>query len=200
MALAEQIQSKLFRLRRAAQTIFRRAQNQSDVARWRDDANLNASWDTRTAMLATMIAPGSAVLEFGAGRIVLPRYLPANCTYTPSDLVDRGQGTIVCDLNAATLPPFPGFQVAVFSGVLEYVNDLPRLLAHLARDFETIVASYAVADFLNQCTALSRRAHGWVNDFNSREIEELFLRAGFQCAEKSAWTTQHLFRFTRVAR
>src|SRR5438105_2510155 len=109
------------------------------------ESSLSPTWDTRTEMLAGLIKPGA--LEFGAGRMVLKNFLPANCVYTPSDLVDRKNGTWVCDLNSPELPAFPSHDVAVFSGVLEYLNDLPMLAAHLSVFVQEVVASYAVTDF-----------------------------------------------------
>ncbi len=149
---------KLTRFSRAAKTILLKRDGRSDTGRWSDPSNLNESWDVRTAALAKFVPPGSSVLEFGAGRRVLPRYLPAGCQYTPSDLVDRGPGTLVCDLNAAQLPLFPEHDVAVFSGVLEYVLDMDRLLDHLAPTCRIIVASYAPTDVAEQQTAVARRA------------------------------------------
>ena len=76
--------------------------------------------------IAKLIPAGSNVIEFGAGRRQLEKFLPAGCTYTPSDLVDRGPGTIVCDLNRPPLPDLRHLRlkVAVFGGVLEYVADV----------------------------------------------------------------------------
>ena len=108
--------------------------------------------------MATPIRPGSSVLEFGAGRMVLKQSLPEGCRDTPSDIVDRGPRTIVCDLNARTLPDFPHHDVAVFSGVLEYVHDVPRVVALLARTVDTVVASYADTDSVAR--RITRRAHG----------------------------------------
>lgn len=170
----------------------------SDTRRWSDKNNLHSDWDERTKLLASFIAPNSKVLEFGAGRIVLPRFLPPGCTYTPSDLVDRGAGTIVCDLNAPQLPSFPAQDVALLSGVLEYVHDIPRLVSHLATFCHTVSVSYAVRDFANQATAATRRPNGWVNDYSSQELQDVFSREGFLLQEMIVWREQHLFKFVRT--
>ena len=78
--------------------------------------------------------------------MALSEFLPLGCSYTPSDIVDRGLNTIVCDINAPTLPLFPPHQVAVFSGVLEYVWDVPRLIKHLSPGIEMFVLSYAITE------------------------------------------------------
>lgn len=72
---------------------------QSNYNRWKNMESLASDWDERTIIIATLIPPGSDVLEFGAGRLVLRDHLPKNCTYQPSDIVDRGENTIICDLN-----------------------------------------------------------------------------------------------------
>jgi hypothetical protein len=126
--------------------------------------------------------------------MALKDFLPVGCIYTPSDLVDRGGGTLVCNLNGRLLPPIPRHNVAVFGGVLEYVHDVPRLISHLSNFVETIIASYAVTDSNNG----NRRANGWVNDFSSRDILVLFEAAGFQMDQAEQWGSQSVYRFRRM--
>lgn len=180
---------------KALKTNWRRRRGISDVARWRGSENLSAAWDARTEKLAAMIPPGASVLEFGAGRMALRRYLPSTCAYTPSDLVDRGAGTLVCDLNAMELPPFPPHDAAVFSGVLEYVHDAPRLVAHLAPRVTMIVASYAVTE--GEPSAITRRNRGWTNDYSGEEFEAVFAACGFVCDLRDSWEAQKLYRFVK---
>jgi hypothetical protein len=194
------VQQKWVALGKATKTMLLRYSGQSDVERWRTLDNLNENWDTRTAMLARFVPPNCSVIEFGAGRCILPRYLPGGCTYTPSDLVDRGPGTIICDLNAHQLPEFPWHDVALFSGVLEYVHDLDRLVAHLTRSCSLIAASYAATDYPVQQRVLTRRRHGWVNDYQTAELEQLFQHHGFRCIERQLWHTHPLFKFENTQR
>jgi hypothetical protein len=182
-------------LQAALRTSLRKRWGRSDYARWTREDSLHTDWDSRTRIIARLIAPGSSVLEFGAGRLTLRDSLPGDCTYTPSDLISRGDGTIVCDLNAELLPDFPRYSVVVFSGVLEYVHDVPRLVRHLSRACEAFVTSYAVAD-TNRST-LHRRSCGWVNDFASDEFQRVFERVGFRCDSMLDWRDQKIFRFVR---
>jgi len=145
--------------------------------------------------LALLISEGSSVIEFGAGRLVLPSALPEGCSYTPSDLVDRGPGTIVCDLNGPALPDFGRYSTAVFSGVLEYVNDVPRLLGHLAKSVDAIVCSYAVTDL----SPRERLRKGWVNDYSRTQLMAIFASSGFECSHEHTWKSQMLFRFENTA-
>jgi hypothetical protein len=195
--LFELLRTKVMLFFRAVRTLVLSAFARSDVGRWGGTESLNPSWDTRTKMIASLIPEGSSVLEFGAGRMALKKYLPASCRYTPSDITDRGVGTIVCDLNAQTLPAFAYNDIVVFGGVLEYVFDLNKLISHLVASSGTIIASYAVTDFSNQQSALQRRKHGWVNDLSNAEILEVFSRHGFVCGQALAWENQFIYQFVK---
>jgi hypothetical protein len=81
----------------------------------------------------------------------------------------------------------------VFSGVLEYVHDVPRLISHLSNSVGTIIASYAVTDFSDG----NRRANGWVNDLSSRDILDLFEAAGFRFDRQDRWGSQVIYRFNK---
>jgi hypothetical protein len=161
--------------------------------RWSVVENIHPAWEGRTEQMATLIPPNSSVLEFGAGRMVLKKWLPAGCTYTPSDLVDRGEGTVVCDLNSSNLPKFPTHDMAVVSGVLEYVNDIPQLAIQLSKSVCSILASYATLER----NGSDRRAMGWVNDFSENEFIDFFKTAGFDCTHKEDWMTQRIFLFKK---
>ncbi|WP_017302954.1 methyltransferase domain-containing protein [Spirulina subsalsa] len=174
-------------------TLVRKYTGKSDTERWSQVTNLHQSWDTRTQQMAALLTANSSVLEFGAGRMVLKQHLPAGCSYTPSDLVDRGENTLICDLNAATLPAFPAHDVAVFSGVLEYVNDVPKLISHLAPSVKVILASYAVYEKNTK----ERRRRGWVNDYTSNEFIALFAERGFQCVHTEIWQSQVIHKFMK---
>ena len=164
--------------------------------RWREKTSLRSAWDDRTQMIARMIPSGASVLEFGAGRRVLEKMLPPGCTYQPSDIVERGPDTLVCDLNEG-LPTLDGrFSVVVFSGVLEYVLEPAPLIRQLADHCETVIASYAS---LEECPdPLTRRVNGWVNSYSQDDFTKLFENAGFCLTDRQAWEAQTIYAFTRV--
>src|SRR6185312_8871325 len=97
----------------------------------------------RTRIAAGFVPDGSRVIEFGAGNRLLEKHLDSSCTYTPSDLVDRGPGTIVCDLNERPLPDLgtDTYDTAVILGVLEYLTDVPSLIDWLAQHVPLCVIS-----------------------------------------------------------
>jgi hypothetical protein len=175
----------------AAATLLRRTARRSDYRRWGDPQSLSSDWDSRTRQMAGLVRPGESVIEFGAGRRLLEQTLPAGCRYIPSDLVDRGGGTLVCDLNASDLPDFPRVDLAFFSGVIEYVNDVPRLLRHLSASVSGVVVSYGVLEL----NPKNRRRNGWVNDYSESELVGIFRQIGFERVAREQWRTQLCFRF-----
>ncbi len=182
-------------LRAALGTSVRKMLGGSDLKRWGRRDALFKGWDGRTERIASLVVPGASVIEFGAGRMVIKDYLPEGCKdkYTPSDIVDRGPGTLICDLNADVLPEFGRHDVAIFSGVLEYVNDVPRLICCLSNHTDKIIASYAVMESNKR----RRRARGWVNDFGSQDFLKIFKDAGYICDHNEIWHSQMIYRFIR---
>jgi hypothetical protein len=176
--------------------------NRSDYRRWSNLENYESWWDARTEKLARLVPPGSRVIEFGAGRRQLEKLLHPGCAYLPSDLVDRGPNTLVCDLNARPLPDLSGLGVnaAVFGGVLEYIKDVESLTAWLASHVAHCVVSYdcdsqatGLADRLRR--RLDRSYFGYMNSYREEELVGFFERAGFQCVQRESWTSQRLFVF-----
>jgi hypothetical protein len=194
--MVSELRERVRTMREATRTSFRRLRGGANYRRWGNSSSLSPDWDSRTEQIAGLIAPGASVLEFGAGRMALLDHLPEGCRYTPSDLVDRGNGTIVCDLNARELPPFPPHDVAVFSGVLEYINDLSYLIVHVSKFVGVIITSYADAEHVS--STLVRRSQGWVNDYQSSQFEEIFARSGFRCDRVEDWRNQKIYRFVRA--
>jgi len=178
----------------------------TDESRWVDAATYD-DWDERTRLIASLVSPGSSVIEFGAGRRLLEQYLDPSCTYVPSDLVSRGPGTIVLDLNRRPLPDLGRrFDVAVLAGVLEYIQRLPSFAAWLASISDTIIASYTPAKSRPRSLRRLREQYaragaGWVNSYSEEELLEVFARSGLQPAEVVDWHTddgdERIFRLAR---
>ncbi|GAY18920.1 class I SAM-dependent methyltransferase [Mycobacterium sp. shizuoka-1] len=181
----------------------------TDYKRWSDTRNLYSEWEPRSQRAAELIPAGSRVIEFGAGTRTLERHLDPSCTYTPSDLVDRGQGTIVCDLNERPLPDLghDTYDVAVFMGVLEYLRDVPAVLDWLSPVVSRYVISYGCPDTNDasrrtKLGAVDRISRGWLNSYTEEEIRSLFRERGFASAHEENWANvdgyQHrLFVFAK---
>lgn len=180
----------------AFRTYVMRAPIAEGASRWAKSESLNESWDARTREMSTHIPADSSIIEFGAGRQTLRRFLPSGCTYVPSDLVPRSSDTLICDLNSQ-LPRLDGvYDVALFSGVLEYVRDTRRLATFLSEHFRIVIASYATNE---RCPdELTRRLNGWINDFSTDEFVEIFTHSGFVMEKSEHWTDQKIFVFRKI--
>ena len=176
----------------------------TDYSRWADTRNIFASWQSRTQRAAALVPQNSRVIEFGAGNRTLERHLDQSCTYTPSDIVDRGPGTIICDLNLRPLPDLGvgGYDVAVLMGVLEYMRDMPSVLDWLTELVPTCVLSYACARGSRYSPrrllgSIGRLKSGWLNSYREEEIRSLFNERGFAQLHEESWQDQRIFVFSR---
>jgi hypothetical protein len=182
-------------------TAFRQ---KTDQKRWANPRNIYSSWEPRTKIAAALVPNNSRVIEFGAGNRVLERYLDPSCTYVPSDLVDRGPGTIICDLNQRPLPDLGKdvYDVAVLLGVVEYLRDVPTVLDWLAELVPVCVLGFKPAKFNGNSpralleTVLRRRA-GWINNYSEQDVRSFYRERGFELQRDENWENQRLFVFSR---
>jgi hypothetical protein len=173
-------------------TLRCRLLRRSDVSHWSDPTAFDAEWDARARVAAALIPPGAGVVEFGAGLRQLERFLDQSISYIPSDLVDRGPGTLILDLNAQPLPSLSNGDTAVFCGVLEYIADVPAVIHWLSDWASLCIASYNCAytsrGTLLRVAEVAKRARlGWVNTFTERELRVQFATAGFELVERRTW-------------
>ena len=112
--------------------------------------------------------------------------------------MDRGPGTLICDLNKRPLPELPGHDIIVLSGVLEYLHDPSDLLARLQTVAPVILLSYAVWDGMPQSLP-KRRGNGFVNDLCGTEFYGMLKKAGWCSNTFGEWQGQHLLRCERVS-
>jgi hypothetical protein len=150
--------------------------------------------------MAELIPKNTTVIEFGAGTRTLERLLHPGCKYIPSDLVDRGLGTVVLDLNRRPLPDLSGLgaEVAVFAGVLEYMRDMEGLVAWLSKLVQTCVLSYEpvvpTRRWTQRFRQSTRRVYlGYMNGYSETELLEIFDRAGFDSVTRDSWMQQQIF-------
>lgn len=193
---------------RRQQRLFVRTDDRTHDRRWRSLNNFEPDWDERTRLIAGLVPPGTRVLEFGAGRRQLERYLPPDCTYIPSDLVQRGRRTLVCDLNRRPLPRLAAIrpEVAVFGGVMEYVADVPSVIQWICRSVSTCIASYECVPDTAGTQApigvrIQRARMGWMSDHTEPQLHAFFREVGFACTGKTIWQTaggdEPIFVFSR---
>lgn len=176
----------------------------TDHKHWANPRSLHPAWESRTRKAAALVPKHSRVIEFGAGNRLLERYLDPSCTYVASDLVDRGAGTIVCDLNQRPLPDLGTnvYDVAVLIGVLTYVRDVPAVLDWLAKFVPVCVLAYAPAKANGHSLramreAVSRLKAGWMNNYREEDLRSLFCERGFIPVREESWKDHRLFVFSQ---
>ena len=165
------------RVRETEALIARKA---TDVKRWAAFENLATHWDARAAMAADWIPAGSRVLDVGCGAMALGGLLKPGCSYFPADVVERGPGAFVADLNALEFPPGQ-YDWVSFLGVLEYVHDLAWPLERAREAAPKLLVTY--------CTHVGgdvapRRGMGWVNDLTRAGFERALAGAGW-CVDRA---------------
>jgi hypothetical protein len=115
----------------------------------------------------------------------------------------------LCDLNRRPLPDLcrqAAVQVAVFSGVLEYVADLSSVLRWLAPETDFIIASYNCVPTSDTSTgrllkAASRLSAGWVNAFTDADFRICFEQASYETVNRVAVIgerDEYIYLFARV--
>ncbi len=191
---------------RTSRNALMRTLARSDYPRWTSEEGLEQWWSERTDMIVQLVPRGSRVIEFGAGRRYLEQLLP-DCTYTALDLVDRGPGTIVCDLNHRPLPDLRdrAFEVAVFAGVLEYIKDVPSLISWLSSiGIATAIVSFdpmpEQPNLRGRVREQLRRLHfGYMCNMTEKELIRCFEEhmPHMLCVEKRPWMHQVILRFEK---
>lgn len=186
--------------------VFATFRQKTDYRRWSNRHNLEASWESRTRKAAALVPANSRVIEFGAGNRRLERYLDPSCTYVASDIVDRGPGTILYDLNRRPLPDLgeSGYDVAVILGVLEYLRDVPGVIDWLAKYVRICVLSYVCTESRRyslraMLEGFHRLRAGWMNNYREDEISSLFRERGFALEHAESWDGNRLFVFSQSA-
>jgi hypothetical protein len=141
----------------------------TDVDRWANPANLATQWDARAALAGEAIPAGSRVLDVGAGAMTLGRLLKPGCVYQAADVVSRGRGCLIVNLNAGQFPS-GAYDYVTFLGVLEYVHDVDWVLTKAKGVAPRMIVTYCT--FVGNDVS-TRRGMGWVNDFT----EDAFVAA-----------------------
>ncbi|WP_431239115.1 methyltransferase domain-containing protein [Mycolicibacterium aichiense] len=175
---------------------------ETDYQRWTNPRSIYTAWEPRTQRAASFVPDGSNVIEFGAATRVLEKFLDPSCSYTPSDIVDRGPGTLVLDLNERPLPDLVGYDVAVMMGVLEYIVDVPEVADWLREHFRIVMVCYACADPKKRSLrarfgSLGRVTGGWMNNYRVADLRSVFVDRGYTVSHEEDWKEQRMFIFSQ---
>jgi len=175
-----------------------KARSETLLELWEDIPPASSlSWNERAATAVEMLRGPRSVTDIGCGAMTLKQYLPASTVYIPVDCVKRDERTVVVDLNRS---PVPGMrtEAATLLGVLEYIQDVPKLIAELAFAYPLALISYNAVDYGgDQQDALWNT---WVNGYSSNELEAIFERSGWQLVEKRELGSQGLWLLASLRR
>ena len=167
------------------------------------DLEADANWGRmrlRVKQLSEWIDErAQSVVDWGAGEEYLRTLLSPEITYTPVDYIQRTQATVLCDLNDGVFPNIYA-DVAVLSGLLEFLSTSQSLVAHVCKTTrQQILVSYITLDCFRDVGG--RRISGYVNDFLLHEFVDLFVQNGFFLVEQKidiAHNSDTLFLFEKV--
>jgi hypothetical protein len=156
---------------------------QTDADRWRNAESTYGAKNPLRAQIASCLIPeGRSVLDIGAASQILRRYLYEGCKYVPSDYLDRGNGTLVCDLNKGEFPE-GRYDYVVTLGVVEYVHDVDWMFSRIYGVGKYYILTYNVIRDEDEGDAiLIQRVnrYGWRNAFSRAELVRKLESAGWK--------------------
>jgi len=138
---------------------------------WRDPTRRRPEWVKRIEHLLPLFpSPLVSVADLGCYDMELGNYT-GSAVYTPVDIIDRKHPRFVrADLNYL-LPDIEYHQVIACFGLLEYLDNVPRMVEWMSRRCATIICSYAF------------RAP-WAYHANEQAFADIFYENGFKMVDR----------------
>ncbi len=162
----------------------------SEGARWADPAEVTGGADARASLTAKHIPPGASVMDLGAGARRLGAAMPPGGSYLPVDLLRFAEGGEVLDLNQGQFPERAVDVVAALD-LLQYIHDVPALLARCHAAAPQLILSYPLAAAEEKTE--DRRAQGWFNAFDEETLTEMLKDAGWTVAAREPAAASVMF-------
>jgi FkbM family methyltransferase len=148
----------------------------SEGARWADPTEMIEGAERRAEVAGKHIPTGASVMDLGAGARRLGAALSASSSYLPVDLVRFATGGEVLDLNLGQFPERAVDVVAALD-LVQYIHDVPALLARCRAAAPSLLLSYPLAEA--GADSGPRRAQGWFNDFDEEKLTAMLNDAGW---------------------
>jgi hypothetical protein len=169
------LEQQVFRRWRAIMSLVRRTNSK----RWSTVAKEVPHWDARNQRIATLIPPGSSLVDVGAGAQTMRKHVKGLTRYTPCDLFQNTPDTHLCDFNSGVIPQgIEQHDYSLSSGVFEYVREPGPFFDFLKRVGKTVILSYNVK--LPQDSLVDRLACDWINHHNMEEFQRLLAEQGLK--------------------
>ena len=120
------------------------------------------------------LGPAPVVADWGCGRQIIRRLIPAEWEYRPYDRIQRSADTRLHDFNLGAPPD--NADLIFCLGLLEYVDDFWGVLEAAVGQSRFCVFSYVGAASEEQ-----RIKNGWKSGFPVQEVEEFLKVRGVTC-------------------
>ena len=184
-----------------------RFKNQTHTNKWFKQSSYSENWKERSEKLVDMFLKNEylenisyKVAEYGCGPYA-PVFSLFNEKYgfnvNKYDIKKWDEDTKILNLNILS-NTIPTVNISIFSGVLEYLDNVPSTLSKVMTNSDYIIMSYAYLPstfFLDENKYMSeiyRRAvtNGWRNHYTNKELVEIFSKVGVISAVGS-WNKKH---------
>jgi hypothetical protein len=164
---------------------------------WAHDSDFDPAWSARSAYVARYLPAQGTVIDVGCGQMALEKWLSPMHTYVPVDLHARDERTTLVDLNHSVLPSTVRGDVAVVTGVLEYLEAPRNLVASMTGcGVQRVIVSYCTSECQPDIDV--RRYLSWRTHFSEQAVVDLFAPA-FRCLGYDRGFAGHvIFLFDRA--
>jgi hypothetical protein len=183
---------------------------QLSTERWASKVNYDNRWNERTELLLqiainhNLLNSINSFTEYGCGpnrplKLFLDK-INFTGKYIEADITKWRDTTKIINLNNCKNEDLEKTDCGVFSGVLEYLDDLPKLFDLIKNKHNYVLFSYSAfnpdyhseVELLSKIQILSKRANsGWRNHFSLKEF--LSIKTDFIIIDTGYWNGQALF-------
>jgi hypothetical protein len=147
-------------------------------------------WDARLKIIAKLIPPGSSVLDVGAGDCALDRFIKSG-SYTPVDKIPQ-RGSWEWDIETPWPYPRKSWDIAILSGVLEYVKSPYEAMLEVAK-----LAPRAIVSYDHAGSFAYREGLGFKSHLSRAGIEREFARAAWRYKVVATYKHQVIYELQR---